>query len=306
MTFAAQELRLISSLVVLLALGLFLALPFVLSIGSVVFLPLVSRAHPDHHPVAAGRQAGARWLPNFLASHPRAAGVLRRACPGAERGARPGGFAVRRGAGDGATQVGRAFLPTCSRHFAWVARPERQSRGADRRRERAARSCWPGPTMLEQLAFATPTVVLEVLLTFLLAFFMIEARVRLRRRLLLDRQQVGASLKAARAIREVQDRVAAYILTVGLINLGRRHHRCAGRLGDGAGGADHVGRPGRAAQLPALCRAACRWSCCWRLFGIGIGRRGACRTDPGSSPISACTRSKRTWSRPPCWARASR
>ncbi|RZA17767.1 MAG: AI-2E family transporter, partial [Proteobacteria bacterium] len=42
MAFAQQELRLISALVLLLAIGLFLALPFVLSIGSVVFLPLVS------------------------------------------------------------------------------------------------------------------------------------------------------------------------------------------------------------------------------------------------------------------------
>ncbi|HTM95793.1 MAG TPA: AI-2E family transporter, partial [Croceibacterium sp.] len=42
MAFAAQELRLISALVLLLALGLFLALPFVLSIGAVVFLPLVT------------------------------------------------------------------------------------------------------------------------------------------------------------------------------------------------------------------------------------------------------------------------
>ena len=40
--FAAQELRLTSALVMLLGLGLFLALPFVLSIGSVVFLPPVS------------------------------------------------------------------------------------------------------------------------------------------------------------------------------------------------------------------------------------------------------------------------
>src|SRR5688500_20369425 len=73
--------------------------------------------------------------------------------------------------------------------------------------------------MLEQLAFASQTVVLEVLLTFLMAFFMIESRVRLRRRLLLDRQHFGTSLKAARVMRDVQDRVAAYILTVGLINL---------------------------------------------------------------------------------------
>ena len=77
-----------------------------------------------------------------------------------------------------------------------------------------------GPSMLEQLAFATPTVLLEVLLTFLMAFFMIEARVRMRRRLLLERQHFGASLKAARVMRDVQDRVAAYIFTVGIINLG--------------------------------------------------------------------------------------
>ena len=42
LTFAAQELRLISALVLLLAIGLFLALPFVLSIGAVVFLPAVT------------------------------------------------------------------------------------------------------------------------------------------------------------------------------------------------------------------------------------------------------------------------
>ena len=42
LAFAEQELRLISSLVLLIGLGLFFALPFVLSIGSVVFLPVVT------------------------------------------------------------------------------------------------------------------------------------------------------------------------------------------------------------------------------------------------------------------------
>jgi predicted PurR-regulated permease PerM len=60
--------------------------------------------------------------------------------------------------------------------------------------------------------------VLETLLTFLMAFFMVEARIRLRRRLLLERTDFGASIKAARVLREVQDRVAAYILTVTWIN----------------------------------------------------------------------------------------
>jgi predicted PurR-regulated permease PerM len=104
-------------------------------------------------------------------------------------------------------------------NFAWLVRLNRQLA------ELTGQAGHPqvvlaGPSMLEQVAFATPTVVLEVLLTFLMAFFMIEARVRVRRRLLLDRQHVGASLKVARVLRDVQDRVAAYILTVGLINFG--------------------------------------------------------------------------------------
>ena len=76
------------------------------------------------------------------------------------------------------------------------------------------------PSVIEQLAFATPSVLLEVLLTFLMTFFMIEARVRLRRHLLFDRASFGTSIKAARVMREVQDRVAAYILTVSWINAG--------------------------------------------------------------------------------------
>ena len=40
--FAAQELRLLSGLLLLLGLGLFFALPFVLSIGTVVFLTSMS------------------------------------------------------------------------------------------------------------------------------------------------------------------------------------------------------------------------------------------------------------------------
>jgi predicted PurR-regulated permease PerM len=74
--------------------------------------------------------------------------------------------------------------------------------------------------VIEQLAFAAPSVLLEVLLTFLMTFFMIEARVRLRRHLLFDRASFGTSIKAARVIREVQDRVAAYIFTVAWINAG--------------------------------------------------------------------------------------
>ena len=216
MTFAAQELRLISALVVLIAIGLFFALPFVLSIGAVVFLPLVAALILTIilSPLA-DRLAG--WgLPNVLSS------LL----------ALLAFFAIL------ALALTAVFTPAISLYdevpamiaqvgehfselqvtFAWVGQLNDQLAALSGGKQNEV--VVAGPTMLEQLAFATPTVVLELLLTFLLAFFMIEARVRMRRRLLLERQQVGASLKAARAMREVQDRVAAYIMTVGLINLG--------------------------------------------------------------------------------------
>ena len=76
------------------------------------------------------------------------------------------------------------------------------------------------PSVLEQAAYATPTLLFESLLTLLMAYFMIESRVRLRRRLLLDRSDLDASLRVARALRDVQQRVGAYLLTVTLINIG--------------------------------------------------------------------------------------
>lgn len=214
---AEQELRLISALVVLLAIGLFLALPFVLSIGAVVFLPLVTAIILTILLSPLADRLVAWGLPNFLASICALMvfiGVLALALT-----------AVLRPAVSLYDKV-PAMIARVGEHFsqlqgslAWFTRLNEQVAdiiGEDGGREVVL----AGPTMLEQLAFATPTVLFEVLLTLLLAFFMIEARVRLRRRLLLQRTAVDASLKAARAMREVQDRVAAYILTVGLINCG--------------------------------------------------------------------------------------
>ena len=77
-----------------------------------------------------------------------------------------------------------------------------------------------GPSVFQQVAISAPLLLLEVMLTFLMAFFLVEARSRLRRNILFGRTTFGTSVKAARVLREVQDRVAAYILTVAWINLG--------------------------------------------------------------------------------------
>jgi predicted PurR-regulated permease PerM len=216
LSFAAEELRLISALVVLMAIGLFLALPFVLSIGSVVFLPLVTAIILTIVLSPLADKLAQLGLPNFLASFLALAVLLVILALALSAVLRPALTLF---------QDVPAMIDRIGEHFsqlegalAWISQINRKVAeivGSSRDQQVVL----AGPTMLEQLAFATPTVLLEVLLTFLMAFFMIEARVRMRRRLLLERQHFGATLKAARVMRDVQDRVGSYILTVGLINL---------------------------------------------------------------------------------------
>jgi predicted PurR-regulated permease PerM len=217
LAFAAEELRLISALVVLMAVGLFLALPFVLSIGSVVFLPLVTAIILTIVLSPLADRLAQFGLPNFLASILALLAFLVVLSLALTAVLRPA-VALFDDMPAMIDRIGEHFA-NLQGGLAWVSQLNDQITriiGA----EKGEQVVLAGPTMLEQLAFATPTVVLEVLLTFLMAFFMIEARVRVRRRLLLDRQHFGASLKAARVMRDVQDRVAAYILTVAVINFG--------------------------------------------------------------------------------------
>ena len=213
--FAEQELRLISALVVLLGVGLFLALPFVLSIGSVVFLPLVTALILTIILSPLADKLAGFGLPNVLASLLSLlaffaivllalALILQPAVSMFD--SLPAIF----------ENLGRRSSELRDQ-FAWLAianqrLAELMGHSGNTQVELAS------PSVIEQLAFATPSVILETLLTFLMTFFMVEARVRLRRKLLLDRTDLGTSLKAARVLREVQDRVAAYILTVTGIN----------------------------------------------------------------------------------------
>lgn len=216
MTFAAQELRLISALVVILGLGLFLAMPFVLSIGAVVFLPLVTALILTIILSPLADKLSALGLPNVLASFVAIlvliavlilAGLLILQPAVTLFDALPAIL----------DQLGQRFSEL-QRQFYWLGQANR--RIAELTGQSGEEVVIATPSVIEQFAYATPSVILETLLTFLMTFFMVEARVRMRRRLLLERSDFGASIKAARVIREVQDRVAAYILTVTWINAG--------------------------------------------------------------------------------------
>ena len=217
MSFAQQELRLISALVVLIGLGLFFALPFVLSIGSVVFLPLTAAVVITIVLSPLADRLNGFGLPNVLASLTALIVFLAVVLLALALILSPAVTLF-----DELPGLGRAVIDRFGElrnEFGWIERINEQLASLMERGE-SREVVIASPTLLEELAFATPSVVIEVVLTFLMAFFMIEARVRLRESLLLGRTSFGASMKAARAVREVQDRVAAYILTVGLINVG--------------------------------------------------------------------------------------
>ncbi len=212
---AEQELRLISALVLMLGIGLFLALPFVLSIGSVVFLPIITAIILTIILSPLADRLSGWGVPNILSSFLSVvvfiavliAALLTILQPALDLiDALPSFLA----------KVGERIMQLRGA-FAWMADAAAQLErviGSPNDREVVVAT----PSLIQQLAFATPSVVIETLITFLMAFFMIEARGRWRRQLLLGRTDYGASLKAARVLRDVQDRVAQYFATVATIN----------------------------------------------------------------------------------------
>ncbi|QPC98260.1 AI-2E family transporter [Qipengyuania soli] len=213
--FAEQELRLISSLVVLIGIGLFLALPFVLSIGSVVFLPVVTALVLTVILSPLADKLNGWGLPNALASLVSLLVLFAILLLALALILQPA-IALFDDIPAMAQQVINRF-GELQRQFAWVGRINDQL-AALVSREEGREVVLASPSLLEEVAFATPSIVLETVLTLLMTYFMVEARVRLRQRLLFGRTSFGTSIKAARVMREVQDRVASYILTVGWIN----------------------------------------------------------------------------------------
>ncbi|HZH07152.1 MAG TPA: AI-2E family transporter [Lautropia sp.] len=213
---AAQQLRLISALVLMLGLGVFLALPFVLSIGSVVFLPLVSALVLTVILSPAADRMTALGVPNVLASLLALLFFLAVVVLALALILQPA-VALFDRLPQMIDQVGVRFGELRD-NFGWMT--QLNDKLADLMGERSGQVVLASPSLLEEVAFATPSVLLEVLLALLLTFFMIESRIRLRRHLMFDRASFGSSIKAARVMREVQDRVAAYIATVGFINAG--------------------------------------------------------------------------------------
>jgi predicted PurR-regulated permease PerM len=208
--------RLQSAIVLLLMAGLFLALPFVLSIGAVVFLPPVTAVVITIILAPLADRLSRIGLPDMLAALVAIltmAGVIVLALALILQPA----FAMVDQVPDMLSVVSRRFAELRG-NLAWINDFNRQLARLLGHSPREV--VLATPSVIEQVAFATPSVVLEALVTLLMTFFMVDARIRVRRRLARDGQSVNASVRIARVMRDVQDKVAGYLLTVALINLG--------------------------------------------------------------------------------------
>lgn len=214
---ATEELRLVSVLVVIMGLSLAMALPFVLSAGQVVFLPLVCAGVLSVVLAPLADQLNRIGLPNLLSSFIAVIALIAIVVASLLLILQPASVMLERFPAMVAS-VNEQFSQVRS-NFNWVNDINRLlSRLAGRQPVREVAIATP--TVLEQVAVATPSVVIEVILTLLMTFFMIESRGRMRKRLIHDRASLYRNRRAARVIRDVQDRVGSYILTVAVINAG--------------------------------------------------------------------------------------
>lgn len=214
---AAEELRLVSVLVVIMGLSLAMALPFVLSAGQVVFLPLVCAGVLSVVLAPLADQLNRAGIPNVLSSFIAVTALIALVVLSLLLILQPASVMLERTPAMVAS-ANEQFSQVRS-NFDWVNDINRLlSRLAGRQPVREV--VVATPSVLEQVAVATPSVVIEVILTLLMTFFMIESRGRVRKRLLHDRASLYRNRRAARVIRDVQDRVGSYILTVAIINAG--------------------------------------------------------------------------------------
>lgn len=203
--------RLLSALLFVVALGLFFALPFALKAGAEFFLPLAASIVISLALAPLADWLDARGLPNSLASLLALATMILVIGLAAALVIQPAialldslpAFVERI-----SDRIG--LITGAVGKYARMAESLGQSMDAGTSAQEVVIASRPS---LADLLLRTPAIVLQVLLTVLLSYFMLEARIRLRRQLLLERTEFTASVRAARVLRDVQAQLGAYFAT---------------------------------------------------------------------------------------------
>lgn len=203
--------RLLSALLFVASLGLFFALPFALKAGSEFFLPLAASIVISLALAPLADWLDARGLPNSLASLLALATMILVIVLAATLVIQPA-IALLDSLPHLIDRISGRIAPVTGTvdKYARMAEALSRSMGAGDGAQEVVIASRPSIT---DILLQTPAVVLQVLLTVLLSFFMLEARVRLRRHLLLERTEFTASVRAARVLRDVQAQLGAYFAT---------------------------------------------------------------------------------------------
>ena len=209
--------RHLSAIVLLFGLALMLALPFALSAGAAFILPVLTAMviAVVLSPLADAlcRTGLPNWAASFLAVMLliliMGAGVLMILQPALDLADRMPEISRAIGARAADLRGLVASVSDFTHQLGKIA-------GQPRVREVVLAQ----PSIVESAALATPAIAIEVLVTLLLSYFMLEARIRARTALLLDRATIGGTLRAARAMKGVYESLSHYVRTVALINFG--------------------------------------------------------------------------------------
>ena len=208
--------RLLSTTIFLLSLGLFLALPFVLSAGSVFFRPLFAAIVIMLMLLPLTGVLNRLGIPNAISAFVAVLAfllfltfgfflILQPALELAERFPDITNILQER-----LVDI-RQFTASVSQMGTEFSSTIGDSEGRE--------VILAGPNVMEEAAYATPAILLEFLLVVLLVYFMLESRLRMKRIILLNRLTFGSTLKAARAGRSITEDLSHYIGAVTTINI---------------------------------------------------------------------------------------
>lgn len=209
--------RMLSTLVVLVAVLTFVTLPFALHYGAAFILPLIAAGIISLALAPLADWLEGKGLPNWLAALLALSAMILVLVVAGATVIQPALSLVDSLPGF----IRRITERTAelSGLFGKIARmTEAIGSGLDQGNAREVVMS-TRPSLLDML-MQTPAVLLQVLVTLLLAFFMIEARGRLRRQLLLERTEFTASLRAARVLRDVQVMMGTYFATTFIVACG--------------------------------------------------------------------------------------
>ncbi|WP_417610852.1 AI-2E family transporter [Parasphingorhabdus sp.] len=208
--------RLFSTAIFLMALGLFMALPFVLSAGAVFFRPLFASIVIMLLLLPLANILTKLGIPNTISSFLSVLAFLVLVALGFMIILQPALELAQRF--PDITNILQERMIDIRQFTASVSQMGKEF-SSTIGESQGQQVVVATPTVMEEAAYATPAVLVEFLLIILMSYFMLESRLRFKRTILQKRSNLATRLKAARTGRSITEDLSRYIGAVTAINV---------------------------------------------------------------------------------------